>query len=110
MNKLLAVLVICSALFAVKSFAHGDHGVISGQKALSIAAKAINKMTFKDLGFEVGKLDGSWKAIDNTQLSIVSIEDTFFLVSATNSSNDEKVYFKIAKNGQVLAVKSSSDF
>jgi hypothetical protein len=110
MYKLLTILLISSTLFIGNSFAHDDHGVISGQKALNIAFKAINKMTFKDLGFEVGKLDSSWKALDKSQFSIISVEATFFIVSAKNTTNDEKIYFKIANNGQILGAKLNSAF
>ncbi len=67
-------------------------------------------MTFKDAGFEVGKLDESWKNIDKSQLSIASVEDNFYVVSASNASNEDKLYFQIAKNGQVISVKDKNDF
>ena len=110
MNKLISIVALCGALLTGNVQAHGDHGVISGQKAVSIAATHIQKMTFKDAGFEVGKLDESWKNIDKSQLSIASVEDNFYVVSASNASNEDKLYFQIAKNGQVLAVKNKNDF
>ncbi len=110
MNKLLAIIALSATLLSVNVSAHDDHGVISGQKALSIAATAINKMTFKDFGLGVGKLDDSWKSLDKSQLAITSVEDNYYVVSATNPKNDSKVYFKIAKNGQVLAAKNENSF
>ena len=110
MNKLISIVALCGALLTGNVQAHGNHGVISGQKAVSIAATHIQKMTFKDAGFEVGKLDESWKNIDKSQLSIASVEDNFYVVSASNPSNENKLYFQIAKNGQVVAVKNKNDF
>jgi len=107
MNKLISIIALCGVLITGNVQAHGDHGVISGQKAISISATLIKKMTFKDAGFEVGKLDESWKNIDK---SLASVEDNFYVVSASNASNEDKLYFQIAKNGQVLAVKNKNDF
>lgn len=110
MNKLISIVALCGALLTSNVQAHGDHGVISGQKAVIIAATHIQKMTFKGAGFEVGKLDESWKNIDKSQLSIASVEDNFYVVSASNASNEDKLYFQIAKNGQVIAVKNKNNF
>ncbi|MCC2605309.1 DUF6488 family protein [Planctobacterium marinum] len=110
MNKLLSIITLCGALLTSNVQAHGDHGVISGQKAVSIAATHIQKMTFKDAGFEVGKLDESWKNIDKSQLSIASVEDNFYVVSASNSTTERKLYFQVIKNGQVKAVKYINEF
>ncbi|WP_010179420.1 DUF6488 family protein [Glaciecola sp. HTCC2999] len=110
MNKLISIVALCGALLTANVQAHSDHGAISGQKAVSIAATHIQKMTFKDAGFDVGKLDESWKNIDKSQLSIASVEDNFYVVSASNSNNQGKLYFQIAKNGRVMAVKDKNDF
>lgn len=110
MNKLISIVALCGALLTSNVQAHGDHGVISGQKAVSIAATHIQKMTFKDAGFEVGKLDESWKNIDKSQLSIASVEDNFYVVSASNSTTERKLYFQVIKNGQVKAVKYINEF
>ena len=110
MNKILSIIALCTALLSINVYAHGDHDVISGQKALSIAAKAINKMTFKDVGFAVGKLDDTWKSLDKSQFAISSVEDSHYVVSASNPKSDKKVYFKIAKNGEVLAAKDKNIF
>jgi len=110
MNKLLLIIMFCSTFFVGTASAHGDHGVITDKKALSITATLIKKMTFKDVGFDVGKLTPTWKNVDKSQLSIVSVADKFYVVSALNPSNDEKLYFQIAKNGRVNAVKNINDF
>ena len=110
MNKLISIVALCGALLTVNVQAHGDHGVISGQKAVSIAATHIQKMTFKDAGFEVGKLDESWKNIDKSQISIEVVEEHYYIVSASNPSNEGRLYFQIAKNGQVKAVKDINEF
>ena len=110
MNKILLITALCAALLSVNVCAHGDHGVIDDKKALSIAAKTIKKMTFKDVGFAVGKLDGSWKSLNKSQFVIIKVEDSHYVVSANNPKNDTKVYFKIAKNGDVLAANNKNTF
>ncbi|MDC3190066.1 DUF6488 family protein [Pseudoalteromonas elyakovii] len=110
MNKLIVVVLMCFALVSTVVSAHGDHGLISGQQAMSIAAKSLNKMTFKDYGFEVGKLDASWKDITKEDVSVVNAEGGFYIVKAVNKSDAKDIFFKIAKNGQLLDVKSSNDF
>jgi hypothetical protein len=74
MNKILSIIALCAALLSVNVYAHDDHGVISGQKALSIAAKSINKMTFKDVGFAVVKLDDTWMSPDKSQFAITHVD------------------------------------
>ena len=39
MKKALTAAVLCCTLISGSALAHGDHGVISGQRAISIAAK-----------------------------------------------------------------------
>ena len=41
MKKTLSAVVLCCTLISGRALAHGDHGVISGQKAISIAAKSV---------------------------------------------------------------------
>ena len=51
MKETLSAVVLCCAIISGSALAHGDHGVISGQKAISIAAKSVKQMAFKDFGF-----------------------------------------------------------
>lgn len=92
------------------ALAHADHGVISGQGAIKVAAKSLNQMTFKDFGFEVGKLDGSWKEVPESQLSIVTFEGNFYVISAVNPTTKKQVFLKIASNGELLEVKDTNKF
>ena len=103
-------MVLCCTLISGNALAHGDHGVISGQKAISIAAKSVKQMTFKDFGFEVGKLDESWKDLSPEEFSVVSVEEEFYVVSASSSDAAKQAFFKIANNGQVLDVKAKNDY
>lgn len=110
MKKFISVAALCSALVSGNALAHADHGMISGQKAISIAVKSVQQMTFKDFGFEVGKLDESWKEVKSEQFSVLRVEENFYVVSASTNKNDKQLFFKIANNGQVLDVKSTQDF
>ena len=89
-------------------FAHESHDVISSETALSIANKSVKQLTFKDLGFEIGKLDSSWKSLTDSNFSVIKVLDKTFIVSATNDTNKEVIYFEITKNGRVLSVKETN--
>ncbi|GLR32327.1 MULTISPECIES: DUF6488 family protein [Gammaproteobacteria] len=110
MKQLLSVFTLCTALMSGNVLAHADHGVISGQGALKVAAKSLNQMTFKDFGFEVGKLEGTWKDLPEAQLSIVSFEGNYYVVSAVNPTTQKQVFLKIASNGELLEVKDTNKF
>jgi len=113
MKKLLTVLTICSGLICGNVAAHGDHNrptIVSEQAAISIANKSLAQMTFKEFGFEVGKLDDSWKSVTSTNFTVVSVQDSFYIVSANNTENDSTIYFQINKNGQVLEVSHKNEF
>ncbi|MCU7976138.1 DUF6488 family protein [Shewanella sp. SW36] len=110
MKKLITVVALCGLLMNGSALAHADHGVMSGQGAIKVAAKSLNQMTFKDFGFEVGKLDGSWKDVPESQLSIVTFEGNFYVVSAVNPTTKKQVFLKIASNGELLAVNDSNKF
>ncbi|WP_199525485.1 DUF6488 family protein [Pseudoalteromonas sp. bablab_jr011] len=110
MNRLFTTALICIALVSVGALAHSGHDLINDQKAMNIAAKSIKKMTFKDYGFEVGKLDASWKEVANDKLSIVHVEEGYYVVKVENNQNEKNIFFKIAKTGELLDVKSNHDF
>lgn len=110
MKKFISVIAIFLALISGGTMAHGEHGVISDQQAISIAATSVKQMTFKEFGFEVGKLDASWKNLSPEQFSVTSFEESFYVVSASNTNATHQIFFKIASNGQVLDVKATNDF
>lgn len=104
--------VITRALFLVTciwqsaAFAHQGHNEITSETALNIASKSVQQLTFKDFGYQVGKLDASWKSATDSNFNVVEVLEKTFVVSATNSSNNEIIYFEIAKNGKVISVKN----
>jgi hypothetical protein len=110
MKKLLSILALCSAIFCSNVTAHSAHGDISGQAAINIVSKSLPQMTFKEFGFEVGKLDASWKLLTSSDMSVVSVKDSFYVVSANNTETGGSIYFQIANNGQVMAVNHKNNF
>lgn len=110
MKKILSILALVIVFASGSVFAHGSHGKISGQDAKSIAYKSVKQMTFKDLGFEPGKLNESWKKITDADISVVEVGTGYFVVSAKNTSEEATIYFKIATNGQVLAASETNIF
>ena len=91
------------------AFAHQNHDEISSEKALNVANKSVKQLTFRDLGFEVGKLDASWKLLTDANFNVIQALDKTFIISATNTTSKNVIYFEIAKNGKVLGVKDNNE-
>ncbi len=105
LSKALMIVSITSGV----TFAHQNHDVISSEMALNIANKSMKQLTFRDLGFEVGKLDASWKLLTDANFNVLQVLDKTFIIRATNTTSKNVVYFEIAKNGKVLSVKESNE-
>lgn len=104
-------LTICLVLFTpVAAFAHGSHGIISGQKAISIANSSLKRLAFKDYGFEVGKLDESWKTVTKDTLNVVDVENEFYIISAKNTVTNKTLYLQVGNNGQVMDVRAENNY
>jgi hypothetical protein len=110
MKILTTTLLFITLLGQGNVLAHSDHSVISGQTALSIASKTAKQLTFKDFGFEVGKLDASWKELKDSNYSVVEVLEDSYIISAKNTVNENTIFFRIAKNGQILNIKNSNEF
>ena len=82
--------------------AHSDHGAINEQTAIQIAGKAVQQMTFKDMGYQAGKLDASWKAVQTSDIEVVEVTDGFYLLRVIHSETKKSLSLKIAFSGQVL--------
>jgi hypothetical protein len=105
-------IVICTLLLIAtigqgKAFAHDGHNVISSETALNIASKSVKQLVFKDLTYDVGKLDASWKLLNESNFNVIEVLENTFIVSASNPSNNKVIYFEIAKNGKLLGVKGT---
>ncbi|MGI2146889.1 MULTISPECIES: DUF6488 family protein [Alteromonadales] len=119
MRNLFIFLVIGSAFIGSYSFAHVDrmksmdhsrNSHMNEKKVISITIKTINKMTFKDLGYEAGKLPSSWETINNADVNIVNVHEGSYVVSATNSQVKQTLYFRIDDDGDVVAVSENKGF
>jgi hypothetical protein len=107
MKVIIRTLLLVACIVQSAAFAHQGHNEISSETALNIANKSVQQLTFKDLGYEVGKLDASWKSATDANFNVIEVLEKTFVVSATNSSTKEVIYFEIAKNGKVLSVKGT---
>lgn len=110
MKKIFAGLVVSLMFMSSHVAAHADHGKISGQVAVEVAAKAAKQMTFKDFGFDIGKLDESWKDTAKTNFAVSSMERDYYIVRGIHAESEQKVYFKIAENGMVIDVSERDEF
>ena len=92
------------------ALAHGDHGKISAKQAIQVANKVTQKLTFKDLGFNVGKLDESWKALTTEEFKLYAAQDNRYKVSAFNKDKNKVIYFLMTMSGELLQVHSEAKF
>lgn len=107
MKVIIRILLLVTCIGQGVAIAHVDHDVISNETALNIASKSVKQLTFKDFGYAVGKLDASWKSLNESNFSVIEVLEETYIVSATNMPKNEVIYFEIAKNGQVLGVKGT---
>lgn len=99
LRTMLLVTLICPTSLV---FAHSDHGTISQQTVKQIAAKSVQQMTFKDMGYQVGKLDAIWKSAQTSDVEILGFSGEFYQLRVTNRETRQRVYLKVAVTGQVL--------
>jgi hypothetical protein len=109
--RILACVVLLSAFIGQgNALAHGGHGDIDGKTALRVASKSVKQLTFKDFGFEVGKLDASWTELTASNFSVVEVLEDSYIISAKNMASKKTIFFQIAHNGQLMKVKNSKEF
>lgn len=107
MKVIIRTLFLVACIWQSAAFAHQGHNEISSETALIIANKSVQQLTFEDFGYQVGKLDASWKSATDANFNVVEVLEKAFVVTAANPSTNEVIYFEIAKNGKVLSVKGS---
>ncbi len=110
MKTLLVALFITLIFSTSSAFAHTDHGKISPKVATQIAAKATQKLTFKDFGFKVGKLSESWKNLTSEDFKLHAAEANRYIVSANNKLENKTIYFLMTMSGEVLKVNQEANF
>lgn len=104
MKVIVNIILIISLIGHCAAFAHEGHNDITEETALNIVNKSVKQHTFKDFGYEVGKLDASWKSVTRHNLKTVKKVDKSFIISAANIISDTVIYFHIEKNGKIRAV------
>lgn len=110
MKNLIVMLFVTLMFNTGTVFAHGDHGKISAKQAIQVANKVTQKLTFKDLGFNVGKLDESWKTLTTEDFNLYAAQANRYIVSASNKANNKTIYFLMTMSGEMLEVNSEARF
>ncbi|ARD46249.1 DUF6488 family protein [Colwellia sp. PAMC 21821] len=110
MKKLIITLFITFLFHTSAAFAHSDHGKISPNVAINIAIKTTQQLTFKDFGFNVGKLNENWMNLSIDDYSLYATEANRYIVSASNKVNKESIYFFMSLSGEILQVNSEAKF
>ena len=88
MKKLMATALLLTSVASSGVWAHGSHGVVGEDAAKASAARAVQKMTFQDIGFEAGKLDESWQSLKADQIKLYSLEPLYRSVKWLNLSQN----------------------
>ena len=107
-RSVMLIALLMAHVFQGAVFAHSGHNVINSETALNIANRSVKQLTFRDLGFEIGKLDASWKLLTDANFSVLQVLNKTFIVSATNTASKSVIYFEIAKNGKVGNIKDTN--
>ncbi len=109
--KKLSLLLFIALMFNVSSvLAHSGHGKISAKQAIQLAVKLTQKLTFKDLGYKVGKLSDSWKSSTTQDYQLYAVHMNRYIISASNSTDDTSIYFLMTMSGEVLKVNPTAKF
>lgn len=108
MTKLIVTLFIVLLFNTGSAFAHGEHGKISAKEAIQVAIKANQKLTFKDFGFKVEKLNESWKKLAKDDFKLYAAQANRYIVSASNKANNKTIYFLMSMSGEVLKVNQEA--
>jgi hypothetical protein len=110
MKNLMIMLFIALMINMGTALAHGDHGKISAKQAIQVAIKATQKLTFKDFGFNVGKLDESWKSLATEDFKLYAAQANRYIISASNKADNKTIYFLMTMSGEVLKVNQEAKF
>jgi hypothetical protein len=110
MKQLILTAAMSLALFTGDALAHGSHSAVDENGAKSVAARAVQKMTVRDFGYQVGQLAPEWRNISDSQAVVKEAANGFYIIEITRSGSDEKVYVKVMQNGSVSEVTNSYPF
>ncbi|KGJ94193.1 DUF6488 family protein [Thalassotalea sp. ND16A] len=110
MKNLMVMLFIGLMLNMGTALAHGAHGKISEKQAIQVAIKATQKLTFKDFGFNVGKLDESWESLTTEDFKLYAAQVSRYIISASNKADNKTIYFLMTMSGEVLKVNQEAKF
>ncbi|MBE8168285.1 MAG: hypothetical protein HAW66_07960 [Shewanella sp.] len=113
--RLLSILFTTSALLlSLPAFSHGDghseQPVLSTNGAVSVAVKAAKKMSFKDMGFAIGKLDKSWGELSSDKFELVESSKRGYVIAAINETTKERLIFTVSQAGELLDVAKKEAF
>ncbi|WP_133405898.1 DUF6488 family protein [Parashewanella tropica] len=114
MKTLISLFAAATLFISGSVFAHGDghgHGkIISVQKAKTVAYMVAKKMSFKDTGLKIGKLDKSWGSVDKNSFKLTEKTEQGYIVSATNQTTKETLVFTISNSGALVDVQNKINF
>ena len=110
MKKLILTFLIAFLFNSGFALAHDGHGKISSKAAIQIAVKVTQQLTFKDFGFDVGKLDKSWKELTTDDFKLFSAQTNRYIISGIKKVNNDTIYFLMSLSGEVIKVNSDGKF
>lgn len=107
MKKMMTALLLTILSFNSQWLAaHGEgHGAVNASQAQAIALSITKKLSFKDLGFSVGKLDASWRKVSSENTSVLPSDSDKHIIQVNNPENDKRIIVSVTPTGGVLTVK-----
>ncbi|BFM09780.1 DUF6488 family protein [Halioxenophilus aromaticivorans] len=100
-------LVLVAALFSATAGAHGKKTPPTSLKrgsAKNLVTITVQQMTFKDMGFEAGKLGRSWQSITDDNIVLASRNGSTFVYTVKNDANDKVLTVNVLNDGTVESV------
>jgi hypothetical protein len=92
--------------------AHGDHnhGPISADAAMTLAAEVCANLSTRDVGLGFGQLPVSWASIPSQNTAIYKDDKDYYIVSVLNNTEQKMLFVLMSNGGEIYDVNFSGVF
>ena len=110
-KQLIKLFSLCLLVISTSTWAHsGGHGKVSEQQAVNLAFESVKKLTFKDYGLTIGKLDSSWNKVGKQAFELAEANEQQFIVKAKNDALKQEIFYIMSANGRIIDVVDKQAF
>ncbi len=94
------------------AFAHEghDHAPVSMKSAIEIGLQTAAQYTESEPPFAIGKLPGSWAALEKNDASIHENGRGYYVVALNNKQESKTLYIKILLSSEIADANYTGDF